>query len=74
MAMKFVVGSSVGGPATVKPDSAAAEGYLAELVAIEGVASIFITANFVTVSKLASSEWDDIVAQVVPILEREFGG
>lgn len=72
-AMKFVVGSPVGGPTTVKPDSAPTEGYLANLVAIPGVASVFITANFVTVSKVASAEWEAILAQAVPILEREFG-
>ncbi len=70
-AMKFVVGKPVGGPGTVKPGSDGT-GFAAEIAEIEGVASVFFTADFVTVTKDPSANWDDIVARAVPILEREF--
>ena len=73
-AMKFEVGVPLGGPITVKPGSPSGEAYLDDLVAMPGVASVFVTANFVTVSKLPSAEWEPIVAQAREILEREFGG
>ncbi len=72
-AVKFVVGTPVGGPGTVKPGSEDT-GFAPEIAAIDGVASVFFTADFVTVTKDPSAEWDDIVARAVPILEREFGG
>lgn len=72
-AMKFVVGAPVGGPGTVKPGSGAS-GFAGELAEIEGVSSVFFTADFVTVTKDPSADWDDVVARAVPILEREFAG
>lgn len=70
-AMKFVVGTPVGGPATVKPGSDA-ERFAAEIAGLDGVSSVFFTADFVTVTKDPSIGWDDLVPEVVAILEREF--
>ena len=61
----------VGGPGTVKAGSDA-DGFAAEIVGLEGVSSVFFTADFVTVTKDPSSEWETLVPQVVAILEREF--
>lgn len=72
-AVKVLVGHPVGGPATVRPDSEPGEQYLADLVAIDGVASVFFTADFFTITKTPSSEWDAILAEAVPILEEQFG-
>jgi NFU1 iron-sulfur cluster scaffold homolog, mitochondrial len=71
-AMKFVVGGPVGGPSTVTRESGGT-GFAAELVGIDGVASVFFTADFVTITKSPSAEWDDIVAPALAILEAEFG-
>lgn len=72
-AMKFMVGQPVGGPGTVRSGSDASEEYLTELIAIDGVASIFFTADFLTITRSPTVEWDDILAEAVPILERRFG-
>lgn len=73
-AMKFTVGRPVGGPATVRPGDHNAEGFLARLVAIDGVVSVFFTANFLTITKTPHADWDAIVAEAVSILEAEFSG
>lgn len=72
-AVKFVVGVPVGGPATVK-EAAGAEGFAAEIIELEGVSNVFFTADFVTVNKDPSADWDRLVPQVVAILERAFPG
>ena len=70
-AMKFAVGSPVGGPSTITRESGGT-GFAAELAALDGVASVFFTADFVTVTKSPSANWDDIVARARAILEAEF--
>lgn len=71
IATKFVVGKPVGGPGTVKPGSDAS-GFAAEIAGIDGVTSVFFTADFVTVTKDPSADWETLVPRVVAILEREF--
>ena len=44
-----------------------------ELLAIAGVTSVFMTADFVTLSKDAASGWETIAAEASEILERYFG-
>ncbi|MFO7298973.1 MAG: NifU N-terminal domain-containing protein [Actinomycetes bacterium] len=72
-AMKFTVGAPVGGPATVRPNDDAT-GFAADIAALDGVTSVFFTADFVTVTKDPSASWDDLVPEVVAILERAFPG
>ncbi|MDX1468761.1 MAG: NifU N-terminal domain-containing protein, partial [Acidimicrobiia bacterium] len=57
---KFTVGVSVGGPATYLPGSEPDEPFVADILAIEGVTSVFLTADFVTVSKAPTTSWDAI--------------
>jgi len=71
-AMKLVVGHPVGGPGTVKASSVPDDAHLADLIAIDGVASIFFTADFFTITKSPSADWDAILAEAVPILETRF--
>ncbi len=71
-AMKFTVGVPVGGPSTFTTDTAADDPVAAEVVAIDGVTSMFLTADFVTVTKDRSADWSAIVPAVVAILERRF--
>ncbi len=49
-AFKFSVGSPVGGPGTYVKGSEPDEEFLAELLALDGVASVFFTADFVTIT------------------------
>ena len=70
--MKFSVGTAVGGPATIS-DPVGAEGWVATVLAIDGVASVFMTADFVTVTATPGVDWDALAPEVVDILEAEFG-
>jgi hypothetical protein len=70
--MKFTVGSPVGGPATYV-DAASADDSVAPILNIEGVTSVFITGDFVTVTRTEESSWDSIVDAVVQILDSSFG-
>ncbi len=71
-AMKFTVGAPVGGPATFS-DPDGVDDWLAEILAIEDVASVFTTADFVTVTAGAQVDWDAVCPRVVEVLEARFG-
>lgn len=71
-AMKFTVGQPVGGPGTYAQGDQPDEPYLGELLALDGVRSVFLTADFVTVSKTGESSWDEIAPAATAILERHF--
>lgn len=71
-AMKFTVGSPVGGPGTFSKGDDPDEEYLAELLGLDGVTSVFLTADFVTLSKAPGASWDEIVPEASEILERRF--
>jgi hypothetical protein len=54
-------------PGTVSASSAADAGddaFLAAVLAIDGVASVFGTADFVTVTRAPGGDWDEIVPLV----------
>jgi hypothetical protein len=72
-ATKFSVGRPVGGPGTVVRGAQPDEEYLAELLELDGVASVFFTADFVTISKTPDGSWDAITPEATAILERHFG-
>ena len=71
-AMKFTVGTPVGGPATYV-DAASADDSVAPILDIDGVRSVFMTGDFITVTRTEESSWDSIVDAVVEILEASFG-
>ncbi|MCP3973500.1 MAG: scaffolding protein [bacterium] len=71
-ALKFTVGEDVGGPLTYVAGSAPDNEMAAELVAIEGVTSMFATADFITLSKQPDASWEYIAAAAQTILERYF--
>ena len=73
-AMKFSVGTPVGGPTTHVTGSDPAEPFARDLLALPGVTSIFLTADFVTISKTPDSSWDTIIPEATAILESEFDG
>ncbi len=72
-AMKFTVGMDVGGPKTYAPGSASDEPVAAELLGIRGVTSIFMTANFVTLTKAPDADWGDIEPAAKEILDSHYG-
>jgi hypothetical protein len=70
-AMKFKVGFPVGGTVTATgPDGA--DTRIAPLFDIEGVTSVFMTADFVTVSRTEDATWDEMVPEIVAALEGSF--
>ncbi len=70
-AMKFTVGTPVGGPATFT-DPATADERVAAVLNMQGVESVFMTGDFVTVTRSEAESWDSIVPGVVAILESSF--
>ncbi len=73
-ALKFTVGTPVGGPKTFVAGQEADDPLAVELLAIDGVTSIFMTADFVTLSKAPEADWGEITPKATEILERHFGG
>lgn len=71
-AVKFTVGRPVGGPTTFIPGKPTDDPMAQELLALEGVTSIFLTADFVTISKAPEAEWDPIINTAKAILEEYF--
>ncbi len=71
---KFTVGQPVGGPGTYVAGSSPDEEFVAALLEIDGVTSVFFTADFVTISKTPTTSWDDIVTGATAILESHFSG
>lgn len=72
-AMKFSVGVPVGGPSTFVRGAETEEAFVKELLEIEGVASLFMTADFVTITKTPETSWESITPRTVSILEGQFG-
>ena len=72
-ALKFTVGVDVGGPATFVAGQETDDANAAALLAIDGVTSIFMTADFVTLSKTPDASWEMIVPVATELLEQRFG-
>lgn len=72
IAMKFTVGVQVGGPGTLVKGAETEQRWAAELLELDGVASVFFTADFVTISKTPDSAWDAITPEAKRILESHF--
>lgn len=69
-ALKFSVGRDVGGPTTLT--SAADDHPLARLLSIDGVTSVFMTADFVTLTKAPDADWSAIAPNAEEILTVHF--
>lgn len=72
-ALKFGVGVDVGGPATYVAGTETDDATMAGLLAIDGITSIFMTADFVTLSKTEDASWEMIVPVATALLEQRFG-
>ncbi len=71
-ATKFTVGAAVGGPGTLVKGAQPEEQWASELLALDGVTSVFFTADFVTISKTPEASWDTITPEATRILESHF--
>ena len=72
-ALKFEVGAHFDAP-TSYVAGRPADHPAAALLALPGVTSVFMTADFVTVSKAPDAFWDEITPAARHILERHFPG
>lgn len=45
----------------------------AKIFALDGVTNVFITANFVSVTKEPSTDWDDLLNEVIEQIEAFYG-
>ncbi len=73
-ALKFSVGTDVGGTFTFVAGKESDDPTGAALVAIDGVTSVFMTADFVTLSKVPEATWETIAPLATQILEERFAG
>lgn len=71
-ALKFTVGADVGGPKTFAQGADTDDPVATPLLALEGVTSIFMTADFVTLSKEPEADWNLIAPDAQAILEEHF--
>ncbi len=72
-ALKFTVGKPVGGPVTYTEANAGESPVAEALLAIPGVVSMFMTADFVTLTKTGEAAWSEIEGAAVAALEAHFG-
>jgi len=73
-ALKFVVGGHFGKPMSFVAGRPADHPAAAALLALPGVTSVFMTADFVTVSKAPDAFWDEITPAARRILAEHFPG
>ncbi|HVR33985.1 MAG TPA: NifU N-terminal domain-containing protein [Acidimicrobiia bacterium] len=71
-AMKFTVGVPVGGPATHSAGQST-DPAASELLKLPGVVSVFMTADFVTVTKTMEASWETLLPQCVGVLTDHYG-
>jgi hypothetical protein len=71
-ALKFTVGREVGGPKTFVAGRDADDPVAAALLALPGVSSVFMSADFVTLSKMPDADWAAIAEEARAILEGHF--
>ena len=72
-ALKFTVGATFDAPMSFAAGQETDDPVAAPLLALPGVTSVFMSADFVTISKSPDSFWDEIAPQAVAILESHFG-
>ena len=72
-ALKFTVGVDVGGPKTFSASGEVDDPTAAALLGIEGVTSVFMTADFITLTKTPDASWESIAPAATDVLEATFG-
>jgi hypothetical protein len=72
-ALKFTVSATFDAPKSFAAGKPTEDPVAAPLLAIPGVTSVFMSADFVTLSKNPDAHWDEIVPEATGILEITFG-
>ncbi len=73
-ALKFTVGIEFDAPKSFAAGTETDDPIAAPLLALTGVTSVFMSADFVTISKSPDAFWDEIAPQATRILEAHFDG
>ena len=71
-ALKFTVGQDVGGPITVVAGQSSDDPPAPALSELPGVTSVFMTADFVTLTRSPDGDWAEIADSAKQILEARF--
>ena len=71
-AAKFSIGKPVGATATFVAGKPTDDPMGQALLDLSGVTSVFMTADFVTISKNAETDWGEILPAAQTILEEHF--
>ena len=72
-ALKFTVGATFDSPKSFAAGQETDDPVAGPLLALRGVTSVFMSADFVTLSKAPDAHWDEIVPEATGILEVTFG-
>ncbi len=71
-ALKFEVGKDVGGPKTFAAGQDVDDPLAAALLDLPGVMSVFMTADFVTLSKGPEGTWEDVAPEAQRLIGDHF--
>lgn len=71
-ALKFTVPDTFDAPKSFAAGADVDDSLAADLLAIPGVTSVFMSADFVTVSKDMETPWEPIAAEATRILESHY--
>jgi len=72
-ALKFTVGTEFDAPKSFAAGTEVDDPLAGELLELTGVTSVFMSADFVTISKSPDAFWDEIAPEAARILEAHFG-
>jgi NFU1 iron-sulfur cluster scaffold homolog, mitochondrial len=72
-ALKFSVPDRFDTPMSFAAGTAVDDPLAADLVSIPGVAGVFMSADFITISKKPDAYWDEIAPEATRILEERYG-
>ena len=73
-ALKFTVGADFDTPRSFAAGQETDDPIAAPLLAVPGVTSVFMSADFVTISKSPDAFWDEIAPEATRILGEYFAG
>ena len=73
-ALKFTVGAEFDAPKSFAAGMEVDDPVARDLLEIDGIASVFMSADFVTISKSPDAFWDAIAPEATRILESHFDG
>lgn len=71
-ALKFEVGKDVGGPRTFAVGQEVDDELAAALLQLPGVLSVFMTADFVTLSKGPDGSWEEVAPEAQRLIGAHF--